>query len=375
MDHILVDSVEEREDIVDFINYVFSQAHCPHNFKTLIPKAYGDENQMLGAEHYYIKKEGKIKALVANRPTTLCVAGQQLKLGLIGSVSVHPYSRGEGYMKELMAYALNKAKANDTDLMVLGGQRQRYGYFGFEHGGTVMSFHVTQTNMRHCFAKTDCSAFSFADLKDADETTCEKLLALYNARPLHCVRAPEEFVKIMQTWKSTTWVVLKNGAPVGYCYGEMAEVVLENEDDFPLVLKAYFDRFTPTEITVPVSPFETGRIWCLTGICEDASIRQDEMIHVLNWKNVLQAFLDLKAMYTHLSDGMAKFSVDGQCYQICVQDGIPAVTEIETEEGMRQLGHNQAQVLFFGVQSGIVENVEFKNWLPLPFRLDRPDEF
>ena len=33
---------EHRADLIDFINYVFSQNSVPHDFKTLIPKVYAD---------------------------------------------------------------------------------------------------------------------------------------------------------------------------------------------------------------------------------------------------------------------------------------------------------------------------------------------
>ena len=32
----------EWDDVVDFANFVFSQAHRPHDFKTLLPKVYAD---------------------------------------------------------------------------------------------------------------------------------------------------------------------------------------------------------------------------------------------------------------------------------------------------------------------------------------------
>ena len=57
----------EKEEIIDFLNLVFSQSHYPHDFKKLAPKAYSENINGLGAEHYLAKKDGKIKAIVANR--------------------------------------------------------------------------------------------------------------------------------------------------------------------------------------------------------------------------------------------------------------------------------------------------------------------
>ena len=57
----------DKEEIIDFINYVFSQNFCPHDFKTLLPKAYSDDVCGIGAQHYVVKEDGKIKATVAIR--------------------------------------------------------------------------------------------------------------------------------------------------------------------------------------------------------------------------------------------------------------------------------------------------------------------
>ncbi|MBQ6646260.1 MAG: GNAT family N-acetyltransferase, partial [Clostridia bacterium] len=93
----------EMPEIIDFINYVFSQAHVPHDFKALLPKVYGDDAP-LGVErfHFLAKQDGKIVGCVACRPTELIFGDQTLSCGFVGSVSVHPYHRGEGHMKRLM---------------------------------------------------------------------------------------------------------------------------------------------------------------------------------------------------------------------------------------------------------------------------------
>ena len=52
----------DKADIVDFGNYVFSQAHRPHNFKTLLPKGYADDRDTTSC-HYLAKVDGRIVAV------------------------------------------------------------------------------------------------------------------------------------------------------------------------------------------------------------------------------------------------------------------------------------------------------------------------
>ena len=116
---------QDQEEIIDFINMVFSQNSVPHDFKTLLPKLYSDDADT-GCCHFLAKEDGKIRAVVGLFPTQLHVGERRLKLGHIGSVSVHKYSRGKGYMKKLMHMAIEAAKAEGMDALVLGGLKNRY---------------------------------------------------------------------------------------------------------------------------------------------------------------------------------------------------------------------------------------------------------
>ena len=68
---------EEKEDVLDFINMVFSCAHCPHDFAALLPKCY--RLDLLDPDCHYIAKEGsRIKALVGSYPVTQKVLDETL---------------------------------------------------------------------------------------------------------------------------------------------------------------------------------------------------------------------------------------------------------------------------------------------------------
>ncbi len=365
----------EKAEIIDFINYVFSQAHAPHDFKTLIPKVYGDDADGLGAEHYLIREDGMIKALVADRFFSLSVAQTVLRVGLIGSVSVHPYSRGKGYMKELMPAVIDDARNSGTDLLVLGGQRQRYGYFGFESAGTQLRFRITKDNIRHCMSNLDCTEISFVDLDNHDTDSIRFAKKLYERNPLHALRDEKEFSAIMQTWNTRCRIVYRNGERIGYCYGNCWEVEVIRESDFPAVLKALFAQENLNETDIRVSPFRTERASFLYGICEEAGINQVEMIHVLNWRTVLQGFLSLKAAYTRLEDGTEDFEIDGKGYCVSVTDGRPTVCETEIRSNARKFSHVEAERAFFGIDLLLLDERKIHNWAPLPFNVDVPDTF
>ena len=116
---------QDYDELIDFGNMVFKE-----DFRALLPKLYQDHPEA-AAHHHLIREDGRIKAMVGSFPITLKAAGRTLKVRGIGTVSVHPYARGRGYMKTLMGNAVKEAEAEGAALMILGGQRQRYEYFGF----------------------------------------------------------------------------------------------------------------------------------------------------------------------------------------------------------------------------------------------------
>lgn len=372
MTEYIITETDFKEEIIDFINYVFSQSYHPHDFKTISPKSYSDEVEGLGAVHYLAMEDGKIKALVAARIIDVSFCGLNLKYSVIGNVSVHPYSRGKGYMKKLMNMALEDAKARNIDIMVLGGRRQRYQYFGFENAGSQFSFKITEPNIRHCCSDIDSSIISFRPLDDASETEIDKALELYQKSAFHCLRPRDEFRIIMKTWNSPCFILYKYKEMIGYAFGPHQEIVLEDDKDFPFVLKAIFEYMNTKEIKITVPIFCNERINYLYEICQNCSIETVEMINILNHQKVLDTLLKFRASYQKLRDGVAEISIEGEAFRITVLNGAPAVERIRetVEQDMSKISFVQK---FFDIPSAFFDDEKFKNWLPLPFLIDEPD--
>ena len=371
MQEILIATAKDKEDVIDFANYVFSQAHVPHDFKTLIPVAYADEVDGLGAEHYMIKKDGKIRAMVADLRSVRYYGGAPLRTSFIGTVSVHPYARGEGHMKALMPYAVEKAREDGVDLMILGGQRQRYNYFDFEMAGCKLSFHVSTTNLHHALSDVSTEGITFAPLTgEEDIAFC---LGLYEKLPIRADRTRENFLRCVTMWKAKCHIVLRNGERIGYVSGSFAECVLSEEKDFPAVLKALFAYEYWKSVDIAVPPYHKERIALLSRIAESYSIGHVDMVRVLNWKRVLEVMLHFKASYTTLKDGEASFAVEGMRYTVSVKNGVPAVTEAPAKEE-DCLSPVEAERLLFQ-NLGLLEGRGFSNWFPLPFFLVPGDAF
>ena len=363
----------EREEIIDFANYVFSQAHRPHDFKTLLPKTYADDAPDFSDWHFLAVRDGRIRALVSCRPTDLYLGGGKLSCGCVGTVSVHPYSRGEGHMKQLMAMMLEDCRRRGYDMIFLGGQRQRYEYFGFESACMITDYYISAASVRHALGDADDSGIAFTEITEGMEKELDFAWELADRQALHGERPREDFLRIMHSWNSKLWLVTADGVPSGYVMGNVSEIALTDEALLPRVIKAMIRDGQNDGVTIPAAPHETERRKILERIFHSRSLHAGEMVNVLNWKNTLSVLLSFKASYMRLNDMRAELDIDGEKLTISVKDGVPAVTE--GGEGSIKLTHIEAQQLMFGFERAILPDERFGNVLPLPIYISPADTY
>ncbi len=364
----------EMPRIIDFINYVFSQAHVPHDFKRLLPKVYGDEAPK-GQEdfHFLALQEGQTVGCVALRPTTLFYAGEKLSCGFVGSVSVHPYHRSEGHMKRLMQDMLSYAREQDYDMLILGGQRQRYEYFGFEKGGLLMRFDVSKTNVRHALKDTDTTGLEICELGEEDTGFA---FDLWNKRNVSSLRGRDTFMLDLQSWRNQPEIIRLDGERIGYRAG--GELLLTDEKYLPAVVKKLLTRDGTDRITFTAGLDQKDRIEFLKNIAEYSSLGPQEMVHVLNWEKVLKLFLEFKHKFiSPVEDGCTDIEIEGEEYSIKVAQGKVSVGKAGLPSGKAiKLDLLTAGRAFFGVAEMMLgyEGIP-RSWLGLPFYMSEQDGF
>ena len=202
----------DRENIIDFIDYVFSKNACPHDFPTLLPKLYGDGHDTT-KHHFIILEDGKIVANVLAFPVKMNINGKELMTIGVGSVSVHPRARGRGYMTNLLGAVDARAKELGAAFAVLGGQRQRYGYYGYVFAGMEMGASFSPANVRHAFAGINEKDYALVPMTQEHVPAA---LALHNAQPCRCERSEADFIDILRSWSRKPFTLLYKGEVVGF---------------------------------------------------------------------------------------------------------------------------------------------------------------
>lgn len=369
---------EDMPHVIDFIDLVFSQLRVPHDFEKLIPKVYGPGKEF-SSIHAIALDGNNVRGCVAVLPYPLKVAGETLKVGYLGSVSVHRNDRGAGHMRKLMEMQIEKAKADGLDMVLLGGQRQRYAYYGFVPTGSCYVYGISAANVRHALKDTDASGLTFEVLTQSDAAYA---FALYQQQAVCGARTEENFIDAALSFNGCAWLIRHNGVSAGYLVagteaGEIRELAVEDTAILPAVIKGWLtDRgMRRFSVSVPVQDAALNRF--LAQIAESISQEQGTMMLCLNPAKVIRAWMKLKNSMHPLSEGSVKLAVDGQVLCISVANGEVCV-EPCSGPADAALSMMDAVHLLFSFNRYCAPEINCAipaDWFPLPLYVPTPDHF
>ncbi len=373
-------TVEMFDDYMDFINYVFGFNGNSSDFKKLLPKLYKYEYEP-AVSSYVALENGKLKAAVGAFDHDISVCGVYLKTRGIGNVAVHPYTRGSGYMKKLMNMALDDMVTDGVALSVLGGRRQRYNYFSYDKLGQAVSMSFNDDNMRHTFGKGRTHSIKFRQLKASDSDIIDQIKKLSESEDFYAIRDTEKYFEILSSWKQKVYVGFENDSFIGYAVmngSSVNELLLTDESKIAEFACALYDHLGASSMQIKIPVFMPEYIDALIRICEFYDTEPCKSFSVLNYKEVITAFMMLKATYTDMPDGSMVIDIDGKAsrekLRLTVCDGNISVDYCDDEADIT-LSHLEAMNLLFASVSVAREKLPTfaKIWLPLPIYLYSSD--
>ena len=146
-------------------------------------------------------------------------------------------------MQQLMAHCVQAAPAEGFHLSWLGGQRQRYGYSGYEKCGVYYRLTLSQTNVRHALGSADFG-IDFHPLAREDRTHLQGVIGLHDAQPFRGVRAAHRFYDLLLSWGHRPYVARsRDGRMIGYLVAQadrtcVTELLAVNEGEPELDIAA-----------------------------------------------------------------------------------------------------------------------------------------
>ncbi len=369
---------EDEKELLEVLDDVFfseDDEATKRNFLELLPSLYKKQYNP-GYNNVIIKEDGEIKAAIGCYPREVTAAGRKLKVMGIGNVAVAKDSRRKGYMIELMDLAVDIMKNEDYDYSLLGGDRQRYGYFGYEPIGSAQRFSIDRNNINHVAGKDFETTFTAKEVTEADTETVGKILELYKSLPYYMNRTRENCLDVLRSWRSVPYAAFENGEFKGYFavqkFGGLLEIKAVNvEDTISLILCAMkIIGSESVSFTVPV--FDTEFCDYMIKICSGASISPADMINVFNFKKFIEAFLAIKAQRMNLCSGTLNILIHGykrdEKLAITVDGKNVTVTETEAKPDV-ELEHHRAIDMLGGMFSKERNSLPAyaQGWFPLDF--------
>jgi len=235
-------------------------------------------------ERYNIAcEDGRILSNIAVYPMTMVIRGARLSAGAIGMVGTLPEHRGRGLMSRLLLRSIERMDAEGMDISILGGDRQRYGRFGWENSGRRLAL---QMNAR---SVPEDAAHGF-EVRHARVEDAPALLAMHEAEPLRLERTLESFGLSITREDYPTWVALADGGPAGYVV-RSRNTIMETGGQPDAIAAAIAHVLGETEgraleVDLPVGADERSRT--LIAMSSRWNIRQGWMIRIMDLASTLE---------------------------------------------------------------------------------------
>lgn len=403
MVEVIVSEEKHKEELIACADRAFGDELPKGGFAGLLPKLYGPSAKV-GGKHFIAVEDGKFLGVVLTENMRYTVLEKELKIGCIGTVSVVEEARGRGIMKQLMDAALDSLREEGCDLAFLGGQRQRYAYWGFEGCGTQTRFHWNQANLKHGPRPGEteriqlvpmgkpCGEGNPAGPWEEDPELTEQAWRVYGKEPVRVWRSPKRFFDILCSWQAKPYACMRQGAFAGYVAlcadpkGKSAavnEMVLEKGVSAAAVLHALADCLGIMGGTITVDYGKQDIMRELEEICESESLGCGHRFLIMNWPKVLGAMLELRQYGHPIQDGEAALGItelSGKriVVRIRVRQGQIIVTEEERKEPradeVELTAAKAARMLFRSTQTYYreLEGIP-KDWFPLPLYVAEQD--
>ena len=367
---------EDNAALLAFLDEVFfADDKEGTRFLSLLPKIYKDRYRPAYHNFAVRQPDGVFRAAVGNFDNDMRVGGVALKTCCIGNVAVGKDFRGRGYMVDLMNASVEDMKKRGVDLSYLGGQRQRYGYFGYENAGVSYFFNFSRQSFWHALGGIE-SGLTLEPLSPDDAAALRLIDGIYTKAPVCSLRPTDAYFDILCSWHESPYLLMENGRPVGYAALSPAldyapEFGLKDPALLPRFIAALFEKTEKDEIGFTVAPYETEKLDFFTKNASWMSVDHCESVLVLNFQKVLAAYLQAAAAYTTLCDGELTVLIRGKAgdetLRLSVRNNAPEVRPFVGKPAF-ELDCLAAVRAFFSNYPAdrAAFPPEVRQWLPLP---------
>jgi predicted N-acetyltransferase YhbS len=361
-----------------FMNAVFA-AKKPdrfHDFHALLPSIYQPTDELMACNHA-VRVNGELRAIVGLFPMDWQVGDVVLKVGGIGGVSTHLAHRDKGYMSLLMNHCVDYMKEQGCHLSYLGGQRQRYGYAGYEKCGQKLQLPVDKRNLKHVFDTPSSLRFEPIAANDAERIAMAR--ELHDAQPVRQLRDPTHFGRFLVSWYNQPFAALdEQGAMVGYLVATrdgsaVYELLADNTDTEVDIARAWVEADAARDsVTFELPPWRYDLVRRFAEIGESPAVHDARNWQIFDWPATVEALMKLGATGGALEDGEVLLGIEEYgTLRIRVVGGEPQAQRVDDAAAVTWHPFTAMRVLFGPFPPTAVtaiprEVAALQAWCPLP---------
>ena len=374
----------DYEQLIDFIDLVYSQYKRPHHFPRDLPLLFAPTDEYM-RNQYVIREGGKIRSVVGAIPYTYFVGSERFTTKTIANVSTHHLHTGKGYMQLLLAQVIEDMKAEGVDFATLHGHRERYRYSGFESAGVTNQARFTKSNALNLIKKGQETLYHFKELSEKDSDEIRQCISLFEKEPQHYRRPEDTFMHTMHMWHSTPYLVLDNKENFcGYCNvnaqkNHIQELLLLDSNIASEVISSFILEFDLSNVTINLSPFNKEMLRIAYSTSESISTNIMCQVSIYQFERLLAACLNIKKKFvSYMPKG--QFVLSSMFGRHLIQnDGSFTVTQTNHTENIVINGYEVYSFLFGPSEYVIPYDRDmlgpFSTWFPVPLYIHSVDRY
>jgi hypothetical protein len=177
-------SLDDFDSIVELANMCFTHDRDRGGMLARWPHCYIREPSFM--KNCLIMKDGsKVVSLVEYVDQTLLVNGEEIKTAGITAVCTRPTHRERGFMTGLLKRCVSLMEEEGYAFSDLGGDRLRYGRYGWENAGRAWRFDITERS----FNAVDVPSSIHVVPYQASDEEIESVMAIHEQEPLRLKRS------------------------------------------------------------------------------------------------------------------------------------------------------------------------------------------
>lgn len=247
--------------------------------------------------HLIIRDKGRVVSHVGVHPMMIKLNGSVLKAAGIGAVSTLEKYRGRGFMQALLKASIDLMKKKKYDISWLGGDRKRYGFFGWENGGRSQGFGMTNRILK------DLKMQSYKVKKyNGENKLLKEIKSIHDMENFGLSRSNTGYKLLLGELKKEIYIAYDNNKAVSYIIIGIAKKnnksavtarTFEYGGDvngLKYLFKYIFEVLKCENLNISVPVFYNKYKKLLFEICSNWSVNLGGMIKIIDLKSILKKF-------------------------------------------------------------------------------------